>query len=811
MSAGNLNIALILKLVDQVSGPARAATGALRRIGDTTDRIGRASVDWANQQVAASQARRAALQGDTIGLLALGGGLMALTEPAIQAERRLAEVSKVVDFKSPEGLSILQSEIRDLVTSGGLAATAQGVTDIVAAAGRMGVVDANLPDAQKRKELLEFATAAAKMSAAFGISAEDAGTTLARWRQNLSLSQDQAMLLGDTVNLLGNTMATNEADILQVINRQGVVAQSAGLAANEIAALSATLLAAGAAPEIAATGLKNFTNALTKGASVTKRQAAVYSALGLDPESMSKQMQVSAPAAIMTVLEALQKVPDHMRSSMVGDLFGEEAKGAIMPLVANAAMLEQAFKKTSDTAKLLGLMEDEYQRQAATTFAQRQRFLEFLKGLSVVVGAAVLPQLNELMATLMPILKATTDWAAAHPELVSGLIKLAAGLFAFRLASIALRWTLLATLMPFARLILGGHKLLRLLPLVAMAMGALKPLAWARLIPLLAWGAFIKPIRWLALAGMLGWGKLVRPIKWSSRYIAAIPWRRLAKMLSWRNLVRPIVWSSRYIPAIRWGALGLGALGMTAGGWGKLVKPLIWGAKIGGRALLGPIGWALLAGELVWSLLLSKLPWKDWIDKVDWSYWFSFSWAKELPKWIWEEIIPELNLSSLIFGKGAPSGLSDNPEEVQAAIRRGNALSYGQTSTPIAGARDRGGPVRAGHGYLVGERSPEIFVPDVAGSILPGRVLRAAMAATALAGSATAMPSKIEITQRVDQRPALQSAAPAPQITRHGDSFHFHIAAQPGADPEAIAKAVRREFETMNANRRGDLDDGVDY
>lgn len=179
MAAGDLNIALILKLVDQATGPARAVTNSLRDIGAVTEQTGRAGVAWANEQLAANQARRSALQGEAMGLLALGAGLVGLTEPAIQAERRLAEVSKVVSFDAPEGFAHLQSDIRELVTSGGLAATADGVADIIAAAGRMGVVDENLPDDEKRAQLLDFAVAASKMSVAFGISADEAGTTLA--------------------------------------------------------------------------------------------------------------------------------------------------------------------------------------------------------------------------------------------------------------------------------------------------------------------------------------------------------------------------------------------------------------------------------------------------------------------------------------------------------------------------------------------------------------------------------------------------------------------------------------------------------
>ncbi len=264
---------MILELIDRATRPARRFMRLQERMGRasaaSSRMAGRASRvhQRATDALANSQKRLNSKIERTNGLLdrqkdrmrkaafsavAIGTALAGLTEPAIRAEVRLAEISKVIDFNEDNGFRLLQEDIRNLVTDGGLATTASAVEDIVAAAGRMGVVDANLPDAQKRAELLEFATSASMMAVAFGVSADEAGMALARWRQNLGLSQDEAMLLGDTVNLLGNTMATNEADIMQVINRQGVVAKSAGLAASEIAALSATILASGASPEIAA-------------------------------------------------------------------------------------------------------------------------------------------------------------------------------------------------------------------------------------------------------------------------------------------------------------------------------------------------------------------------------------------------------------------------------------------------------------------------------------------------------------------------------------------------------------------------------
>lgn len=56
----------------------------------------------------------------------------------------------------------------------------------------------------------------------------------------------------------------------------------------------------------------------------------------------------------------------------------------------------------------------------------------------------------------------------------------------------------------------------------------------------------------------------------------------------------------------------------------------------------------------------------------------------------------------------------------------GNGNSAGNIINNVAGAlasvighRANGGPVRAGHAYIVGENQPELFVPNRSGTILP--------------------------------------------------------------------------------------------
>ncbi|UTW68689.1 hypothetical protein KHA80_14435 [Anaerobacillus sp. HL2] len=54
------------------------------------------------------------------------------------------------------------------------------------------------------------------------------------------------------------------------------------------------MVAAGTAPEIASTGIKNMILAMSKGESATKSQKEAFNELGLDAANMAKMLQTDA-------------------------------------------------------------------------------------------------------------------------------------------------------------------------------------------------------------------------------------------------------------------------------------------------------------------------------------------------------------------------------------------------------------------------------------------------------------------------------------------------------------------------------------
>lgn len=375
------------------------------------------------------KADRAGMGGQVMGVAAVGMAFAAPIRKAIQFESVMSDVKKVVQFETPEQFKKMGMDILDLSTRMPMAA--DGIAAIVAAAGQSNIA---------REDLLEFAESATKMGIAFDLSGDQAGEIMAKWRTSMGLTQPEVVGLADAVNHLSNNMSAEAGDLAQVVRRMGAVAKSSGLAATETAALGASFLAAGAGPEVAGTALKNFLGALTRGTAATSAQRSAFAALGFDAVEMAERMQTDAKGAIADVLQAIQDMDAAEQPAIISQLFGEESKAAIMPLIGNVQNLSSAFQLVGDKAKYAGSMQAEYNEKKGTTENQLQLAANGLAKTSIVVGEQFLPVLSEVVGVLTQGIHVVGEFAQAHPELIRVVGLAGAGLLGLKVATIGAKF-----------------------------------------------------------------------------------------------------------------------------------------------------------------------------------------------------------------------------------------------------------------------------------------------------------------------------------------------------------------------------------
>lgn len=547
-------------------------TRSLARAADRRGRVAAARGTYRDAQDRAGGALAAGSAGIASGV-ASAMPLVGVSRAAMDFESVMADVRKVVNFDKPKQFDQMREDIIALSTR--LPMVPEEIAKIVAAGGQ-----ASIP----RGELLAFAEDATKMGVAFDMTADEAGSTMAKWRNAFQVGRSGVVDLANKVNLLGNSSGAGAAVIADIVTRVGPLGKVAGVASGEIAALGATMNGAGVEAEIAATGIKNTMLALTKGEAATKSQSKAFKSLGLDAVKVSKDMQRNASATITDVLKRLAKLPKDQQAGMMTELFGSESVAPISSLLTSLPKLEKNLAQIGDKTKVAGSMQAEYAARAATTANEAKLASNNFQALKITLGTQLLPTITALAKGTSGLLQRLRGFAQAHPDLARFLAIFLGGIAALMVAIGALAFVsagLIATMAPirmaasllgmgvgpmlrlFARALFSPLKLLPLLGRGLLLLSTTAMRAGAMLLANPVILAIVALVAALAVAGYLIW-KHWDTIK--AAFFGAVAWMAQA----WAGLKASF-------------AAGIAALvGSAASLWGR-IKALFSGG-IGGLA-----------------------------------------------------------------------------------------------------------------------------------------------------------------------------------------------------------------------------------
>lgn len=405
------------------------------QIDETKEKIKRQQNAFKNFDAASGKITMA------IGSFRAVGGAVSSVKSAIEGpvqasmkmEDAMADLAKVSDF-TPEGLAEMQRKLEKMSLT--IPMSADGLAQIAAAAAGAGVA---------QDELLGFTEQAAKMAVAFDMTAEQAGTMMAKWQSGMKLTMSQTYALADAVNGLSNNNAALANQIGDTVQRYGALGKVAGLSEKQTAALAASLIASGASSETAATGMKAFMGTLAKGAQLSERQQAALANIGIpDVKQLQKDLQKDAAGTIVKVLEGLNGLSEERRTMYLNVLFGETGSEALGPLLQNLDAVKKNFDYVADEANTAGSMEKEFEARSKTT----SNSLVLLKNSADYVARAFGDQfLGPIRRTALymgDLAEVAGSWVRENSALVKSVLKCAAVLGGLVTAGIALKGVMYA-------------------------------------------------------------------------------------------------------------------------------------------------------------------------------------------------------------------------------------------------------------------------------------------------------------------------------------------------------------------------------
>lgn len=96
-----------------------------------------------------------------------------------------------------------------------------------------------------------------------------------------------------------------------------------------------------------------------------------------------------------------------------------------------------------ESMKAQGVVQEDYDRRLKTSANASKRFSIAIENISLAIGSALLPALNDISDVVVPIINRMAEFAEAHPALTRAVVATSGALIALRVAAIAAQFSLL--------------------------------------------------------------------------------------------------------------------------------------------------------------------------------------------------------------------------------------------------------------------------------------------------------------------------------------------------------------------------------
>ena len=286
----------------------------------------------------------------------------------------------------------------------------------------------------KGEDIVAYSDMAGKMKVAFDISTDEAGTFLAKTKEQLNLSKDELFSYMDTLNMLSNNYSVTAAQLADVSARTGGFAKSINLSKESNMAFATSLISTGVTAEQTSTVLGKLYSELSQGAN-TKNKAAALQRLGFDPGTINKEMAENAEGTILKVLEKIKNSNVADKSALISDIFGSDKSviNGLSVLSENLDGVKEKLDKAKQAVSENERVNGEYEDRLNTLTNQLKIFRNNAFNALADIGKSIAPELKETLNTLKEFAGKVANFIKENPKLVAFIVKMVAGFAAMNL------------------------------------------------------------------------------------------------------------------------------------------------------------------------------------------------------------------------------------------------------------------------------------------------------------------------------------------------------------------------------------------
>jgi TP901 family phage tail tape measure protein len=422
---------LIVRLIDQVTGPAKAIANS---IGGISDAAKRASGTTITDTIHAAMTRNSkALASARAGMVEAIGVFYTLKR-ALQApiESAAAMQASLNDIGIKSGATSAQLEqLRGSINEAARGGT-QFATNVTKVASDLVNMNVSLEDT--RRLLPDMSMAATALRAPLN----DLGTTAVSVMQNMKILPQDMMNVWDMMGKAAKDGGMEVNDLAAALPKLMANYRTLGAeGARDIGSLIAALEALRNRSQNAEEATSRL-DALMQKMSGTRGLAVQFKKVSVDlPKELEKGAKAGlAPLeALLAVFDKVEKSPAKFKKLMAS--LPVEIRSTIQALREQSA---EFTKMRDDMVEAMGFTAEQYAKMQ-DTFEQRMKAFNVQWDIfKTGIGTALLKPLTDLLAALNPILSWCTDFAAKYPQVTAALVGGAAALAAFAASMAAIKW-----------------------------------------------------------------------------------------------------------------------------------------------------------------------------------------------------------------------------------------------------------------------------------------------------------------------------------------------------------------------------------
>lgn len=222
-----------------------------------------------------------------------------------------------------------------------------------------------------KEQLEDFVRLNTQMATAFDAqNPDELVEQFGKVTKNFKLSAAAGKDLADVINYLDDNAISKGNEIIGFMNRVSGIAGIAKISEKNMAALGSTLQTAGATEESSATAVNAIFTRLSS-ASKKKPVKNGLAALGLNVSKIELGMAKDANATLLSIVEAVKKLPEQKRLGVIADLVGTEHSKTLALLVSNTEEWRRQIE-LANSSDALGSMAREFDTRMTTLSAKWQ-------------------------------------------------------------------------------------------------------------------------------------------------------------------------------------------------------------------------------------------------------------------------------------------------------------------------------------------------------------------------------------------------------------------------------------------------------